>query len=251
MMKLAFAVLLACATTPALADDSDGGMVSPSGKPHLGVLTTLPLAWGEADDLGAIIRGETTQHWLRGALDERYDFVPLDMINAETDQLSALDYLLLAQPRALGAAENVALDEWVRGGGRLLLFADPMMTGETHYAIGDRRRPQDVALLSPILARWGLEMAMDVGQEAVDGKLLGHAMLPVALYGTLALRDAAGSAPSTCELFADAVVAQCEVGRGRVLVVADAAMLDPGMGDFDGVRTALDMLLRRAFHPER
>ncbi|WJY19078.1 ABC transporter [Alteriqipengyuania flavescens] len=239
MLRHVAALLLAALSTPALAQDQ-----APAERPALGVFTTLPLAWGEASDLGAVIRGETESHWLRGALDAEYTYVALDTLDEE---LAGLDYLLMAQPRGLGGAENVALDDWVRGGGRLLLFADPMMTGESHYGIGDRRRPQDVALLSPILARWGLTMTMDEAQESADGKMLDGTMLPVALYGTFALRDPAGGAPADCTLSAEAVVAECTVGEGRVVILADAAMLDPGMGEFAGVRTALAVLLGRAF----
>lgn len=221
-----------------------------SAKPALGVFTTLPLAWGEATDIGAIIRGEAEAHWLRGALDARYDYRALDTLGGDDAPLAPLGWLLMAQPRALSPAENVALDEWVREGGRLLLFADPMMTGESHYGIGDRRRPQDVALLSPILARWGLAMTMDAGQQSADGKMLGEVMIPVSLYGQLSLREPAGGGEAACTLLADAVVAECSVGDGTVLVLADAAMLDPGMGDFSGVQAALAALLARAFPGE-
>lgn len=228
---------------PALAQDDGTG----AEKPVLGVFTTLPLAWGEAGDLGAIIRGESKQHWLRAVLDEQFRFLPLDHIDDSEAELTEFDYMLLAQPRALGADENVALDAWVRDGGRLLLFADPMMTGESQFGIGDRRRPQDVALLSPILARWGLEMTQDAAQETADGKMLGETMIPVSLYGTLSQRSPAGGGDSSCEVLADGVVAECRVGEGHVLILADAAMLDPGMGDFSGVRDALDTLITRAF----
>ena len=78
--------------------------------------------------------------------------------------LSHVTRLLLAQPRALSGPENVALDAWVRGGGHLLLFADPMMTGESRFGIGDRQRPQDVILLSPILNRWCRDPQFDQNQ---------------------------------------------------------------------------------------
>ena len=67
---------------------------------------------------------------------------------------------MMIQPRPLSPQENVALDNWVAAGGRLLLFADPALTEDSAFAIGDRRRPQDVVLLSPILARWGLELEL-------------------------------------------------------------------------------------------
>ena len=137
--------------------------------------------------------------------------------------LAGLDYLLLAQPRALSPAENVALDDWLRAGGHLLLFADPLLTGESSFPIGDRRRPQDVNLISPILDHWGLSMAFD------DERQLGYSLvpamgtpIPVNLPGALTVHQGEGS----CELLAADVLASCEIGQGKVVLLADAALLD-------------------------
>jgi hypothetical protein len=128
-----------------------------------------------------------TGHWARPVLEQRFRLVPLDYLSA--DALAPHDTLLLAQPRALSAEENVALDGWVRGGGSLLLFADPMMTGESRFNLGDRRRPQDVALLSPILTHWDLELVFDDSQAAGLRFLGGNGpQLPVNLAGPGAAR---------------------------------------------------------------
>jgi hypothetical protein len=140
------------------------------------------------------------------------------------DPLAGLGLLVMAQPRALAPQENVALDRWVRKGGRLLLFADPMLTAQSAYAFGDRRRPESMVMLSPILARWGLVLEFDAEQPGGlrDAELLGS-KIPVDLPGRLA----AMRGKARCALLAEGLAASCRIGKGGALVVADAALLEP------------------------
>ncbi|MCW1381268.1 GldG family protein [Novosphingobium sp. KCTC 2891] len=210
-------------------------------RPALGLFTSLPILWNEAPDVAAMLAPASgPPHWARTALEQRYALVPLDTLTAP----GKLRLLLMAQPRPLSPQENVALDGWVRGGGRLLLFADPMLTWESAFALGDRRRPQDVVLLSPILAHWGLELRFDEDQPPGLREIEGST-LPVNLAGHFALR-AGGAEGSRCRIVEAGFVADCAIGNGRALVVADAALLEPG--DSAGSRkAALDGLLDRAF----
>src|SRR5690606_38800476 len=146
---------------------------------------TLPLYWGEADGLGDLLDAGGDAHWARAVLERDYRLLPLDWLGEAG--IARVRLLLLAQPRPLAPEENVALDAWVRGGGRLLLFADPMLTGESRFAVGDRRRPQDVALLSPILDHWGLVLEFPEDQPAVTRQIeaAGEA-IPVRLAGRFA-----------------------------------------------------------------
>lgn len=194
---------------------------APDALPELGLMGSIPIYWGEAEGVSELLGDHAAPHWARAQLERDYRLRPLDTLTE--DSLAGLDFLLLAQPRALGPAENVALDAWVRAGGRLLLFADPMLTGHSRFAIGDRRRPQDVILLSPILDHWGLRLEFDIGRE--PGVILvesAGAAIPVNLPGQFAsvARD------SGCALEADAILASCEIGAGRAVVLADAALLD-------------------------
>ena len=192
-----------------------------SDLPELGLMGTIPIYLGESDGLGQLLAGEGTSHWARAQLEADFSLSPLDTLSAES--LRGLDYLLLAQPRALSPAENVALDTWVREGGRLLLFADLMLTGESRFAIGDRRRPQDVILLSPILAHWGLDLQFDMDQAAGFTVVSAPgASIPVNLPGTFEATEGEGD----CAMMAGTVAARCEIGKGSVVVLADAAMLD-------------------------
>lgn len=202
-------------------------------------MTTLPLMWGEAADVGELLGGEAGTGWVRQELEQRFVLEPLDTLDEAG--LARLDRLVLAQPRGLTPAENVALDAWVRGGGRLLLFADPMLTRHTRYPVGDRRRPQDVVLLSPILTHWGLELLFD-GDQRTDEWLVavGEVPVPVHLAGTVK------PAPNArCATEADQILVKCAIGKGRVTIFADAAVLDDGSADIG--RTALETLLATAF----
>lgn len=213
-------------------------------KPDLGLLTTLPIYWSESLEIGEALDSREEPHWARVTLEADYDLLPLDTLDAGEGGLGGLDYLLLAQPRALSPPENVALDDWVRAGGHALVFADPFLTGDSRFGIGDRRRPQDVVLLSPILRRWGLELQFDPGQP--DGEYyvkLASGEIPVNLAGRLV--EVTGSAPSDCTLSASGLVAECAIGRGRAVVVADAALLEGWRAE--PARAQLETLAERAF----
>ncbi len=202
---------------------------------------TVPIYWGEAAGLEELIHGDAPPHWARAKLEEHFTLAPIDYLSAET--LAKYHYLLLAQPRGLSPEENVALDRWVRDGGQLLLFADPMMTGESRFHLGDRRRPQDVALLSPILARWGLDLAFDpqqaAGLQAVDHH--GTAM-PVNMRGVLRYADE----QALCNIPGEGLLAHCNIGDGQAMVIADAAMLDLH-GPHANAPTALHWLVSHVF----
>ena len=203
---------------------------------------TVPIYWGESAGLAELLSAETPQHWARERLEQAHRLVPVDYLDAAT--LASHSRLLLAQPRGLTPEENVALDAWVRGGGKLLLFADPRMTGDSRFGIGDRRRPQDVVLLSPILDHWGLRLEFDENQEVGPSvREIAGTPVPVNLPGRFALT---GEGVRACRLGEDALLAECQLGAGRVVILADAALLDIA-GPWTGAPEALDRLVALAF----
>jgi hypothetical protein len=227
--------------------------VQQANAPALGLFTSLPIYWHETDDFSQVLDGPSGDdddhsgeghggtHWVRTALEADHRLVPLDALDGE--DLPALSRLVMAQPRPLAPAENVALDEWVRGGGRLLLFADPFLTEHSRFVLGDKRRPQDIVLLSPILSHWGIELRFDEDQsEAVRVVALGGGRVPVRLPGTLVRIE--GGVGSECRIEDGGLLATCAIGRGRATIVADAAMLETGRTDGAG---ALGALVERAF----
>ena len=215
-----------------------------SERPRLGLMTSLPIYWGENLDISEALDSQAPPHWARTALEEDYRLAPLDTLDALGDD-DAPELLLLAQPRPLSPSENVALDDWVRSGGHVLIFADPLLTAHSRFHLGDRRRPQDVILLSPILRRWGLELTFDPAQPQGERRIsAGEAIVAVSQAGRF--ERSPTSAPSDCTLEGDNLVADCRIERGRALIVADAALLDR-RPDLAESRSALDVLTRRAF----
>ena len=212
----------------------------PAARPDqpIGLFTSLPLIWGEGSDLGQLLTNPPPPHRVRDALAALGPLQPLDTLEGLGP---ALRRLVIAQPRPLSPAENLALDNWVQGGGQVLLLADPLLTEPSVYALGDPRRPQDVVLLSPILNRWGLELTFDEQQPA------GLRMIAVA--GPAVPVDLAGAWRTTggqCRAEGQGLLVTCSIGRGRVTALADAEVL--AAQDPDKLREpALANLLNRAF----
>lgn len=187
-------------------------------KQGVGLFTSLPILWGEADGIADLLRQDVSPHWAREVIAARGAVVPLDRLTAIP---AGLRTLVLAQPRPLAPDENVALDRWVRRGGRVLLFADPMLTFRSAYALGDRRAPEATVLLSPVLARWGLRLEFDEAQPFGGHEIAWNGVeIPVNLAGRFT------TSSRGCLLQAGGLVARCRVGKGRVLAVADAALLE-------------------------
>jgi hypothetical protein len=199
-------------------------------KTPLGLVTSLPIYWAEAPEFTDMLgEGGAPEHWVRAALETRHVLDPIDALNAET--LAGHDRLILAQPRTFAAAENVALDDWAAKGGRALIFADPLLTEHSEFAFGDKRRPQGAALMSPILARWGLELTFDDAQTA-DWRVNESfgISVPVKLSGAFGLIDNR-SDRAACIISESGLIARCTIGEGSVVIVADAAVLETGAGE--------------------
>ena len=246
--SLAFAGPAAAQVDVALPAEADA-------RPALALMGTIPIYWGEAAGLEELLSGAGSPHWARAVIEGTARPVPLDYLSAEA--LAPFDMLLMAQPRGLSGEENVALDAWVREGGRLLLFADPAMTGGSRFGIGDRRRPQDTVLLSPILAHWGLRLnapeggiaahhdhGADHGDPSDRSVTFGQATLPLDEEGAFTLLGEDGA--SDCALALDGVLARCAIGAGHVLLLADAAILDLA-GPREGAEAGFRALLADAF----
>lgn len=244
MNRLSFPKLLAAALALLLL--APAASAEPRGQ--VGLFTTLPLYWREANGISELIAPEAAPPWARKLIERDYELVPLDVLSGEGAILNGLSRLLLAQPRMLSPAENVALDVWVRQGGRLLLFADPLLTAESRYGIGDKRRPQDVALLSPILSHWGLQLRFDEDQPAGERLAeVGEIKMPIDAAGRFSYRPA-DEPDTSCSPRSGGLIAECTIGKGRALVVADAALFD-GDAATPEREQALGWLLTRAFAP--
>ena len=229
------ALLPAAAMAAALAACSPPVPEPPENRVALGLMTSLPIFWTGGDAFKELDGAASEPHWAKTRLEFGYRLEPLDVLLP--DRLSKLDVLVLGQPRALSPEENVALDDWVRAGGRVLVFADPQLVGEYPYSFGDPRRPIDSILLSPILTRWGLELTQ--AEPDVRTLPLGDAKMAVAAAGAWRLLP---SEDAPCKLSLEQVLATCTIGAGRVGLLADATLLEDPVGG-EGSPEALDTLL--------
>ena len=115
-------------------------------RPTLLLITSLPLVFGE--DFSLQNNGSPALK----ALETRYRVTTISV--TDQSELAKGRLLLMAQPLAQPAEDLVALDSWVRSGGRLLLFADPMLEWPSNRPLGDPLRPAGMFMDTGLLAHW-------------------------------------------------------------------------------------------------
>lgn len=203
-------------------------------RPTLLLLTSLPLVFGE--DFSLRQNGSPALK----ALETRYRVEPISV--TDPTELAKGGLLLMAHPLAQPAEDLVALDKWVRSGGRLLLLADPMLEWPSERAPGDPLRPPPMFADTGLLAHWGLRL------DAPDER--GPRTQKLGSYDVTTVSP--GKLFGSCRIAPDRLVAQCRIGKGRATVVADADLLDadrlgPGAShNLDGVLGELAELEPRA-----
>jgi hypothetical protein len=180
----------------------------PAQRPSLLLLTSLPLVFGEHFSL------QDTGSPALMALDTRYRVVPISV--ADATELRKGRLLLMAHPLAQPAEDLVALDQWVRSGGRVLLLADPMLEWPSSRPLGDPLRPPPMFMDTGLLAHWDLRLDAPDERGPKAEKLAGYDVLTVS----------PGSLYGGCAINADRLVARCRIGKGAATVVADADLLD-------------------------
>ena len=197
----------------------------PAERPTLLLLTSLPLMFGESF---SVEQGGTPA---LAALESRYKVVPISV--TAPGELAKGRLLLMAQPRAQPAEDLVALDKWVRSGGRLLLLADPMLEWRSELPLGDPLRPPPMFMDTGLLAHWGLRLDAPDERGVATRELRGSEVVTVSpgrLFGG-------------CRIGPGRLAADCRVGKGRATIVADADLLDVARLGPDGHRN-LDLILR-------
>lgn len=184
------------------------------------LMSSLPLVYGAGVDMAGMIAGKARPHPLYSALVQDHDLVVADVLDGKA--LSGARLIVLVQPRALTPQELVALDDFIRGGGRMLLFADPRLEWPAGMGLGDPAGPLRSSLVSPLLAHWGLEL-VDPGLDQVR---LAPSQAVLVHPGQFGERPGK-SGDASCRIAAEGHVARCSVGRGRAVLIADADLLDP------------------------
>lgn len=198
----------------------------PARRPPLHLLSGLPLIWSEGGVAETLGRSRPLAAML--LLRSRHDVLPLAA--ARPRSLAGPGPLLAVQPR-IDAEGLVAVDDWVRRGGRMLLLADPDLRWPTRLPPGDPARPPGVAPLLPLLAHWGLALSPAGGDPLMlrDVEWAGAVWrVRPGAPGRLASTDGA------CAILAGGLAADCRIGQGRAVILADADLLDDdlwvGMG---------------------
>ena len=195
-------------------------------RPTVAVITALPLFWDEKGQAGRADAAIVT------VLRTRFTIQPIDD-PAQLDQ-SRARLLLLAQPRAMAPEALVAVDRWVRGGGKALVLADPLLLWPSDLPMGDRRRAPSVSLLEPLLHHWGFAFGpVETGER--------RWFLPDDTLVTVSGAQRASEAD---------MVQRKRIGRGEVVLLGDADLIDDRLWLADPARP-LDPRLWSADTPAR
>ncbi len=196
---------------------------------RLAILSGVPLEWRGPVDMTTILDGSAQLSPLLPALSARFDTVRLDAIDAKS--LAGVDVAMLAQPRALSPAELVDIDRWVRDGGHVLVLADPLLSWPADYPLGDRRNPQIASQLTPLLGHWGLDLDLSAG-EGDDVFIANGHRVDTTSTGRFRITG------EGCALSLTGRRADCKLGRGRAVLIADADLLNPALWSGGGVDAA-------------
>lgn len=181
---------------------------APAGKPRLLLLTSLPLVFGEGFGLEG--GGSPTLK----ALSERYTVLPISTTSPA--ELRKASLMMMAHPPAQTPDNLVELDAWVRGGGRVLLLADPLLEWPSDRPLGDSLRPPSMFMDTGLLKHWGLRLEPPE-QPGPQMRQLG---------GYEVMTASPGSLSGDCKVSADRLTARCRIGRGHATIIADADLLD-------------------------
>jgi hypothetical protein len=175
-------------------------------RPSLAVITGLPLFWDEAG------RGGPRDAPIVTLLRTRFTVTPMD--DPLHLKASGTRSLLLAQPRALTPAQLVAIDQWVRDGGTIVVLADPLLRWPSDLPLSDRRRAPSVSLLQPLLAHWGFRPN---GVEKAEIRHRTAEAYLVTLSGAQVYADGTGDRQP---------LHRKRIGKGEVLLLGDADPID-------------------------
>ena len=191
----------------------------------IGLLSSLPLAGGFDEQ-----SRRTLPPWF--VLEEIRKAFDVQELTGEIEQIpEGLNVLMLVHPKRVSRNTQLAIDQFVLRGGRLLLFVDPYSEqdrGEQYFGIPSKDKSSDLA---PLLGAWGVRQ--------VPGKVLGDGH-----YGQFVnLKDSADPVwqPTALALPASAMNQQDVATAGlQSINLTTAGILEP----LEGSRTTFSPLLR-------
>lgn len=212
-------VLAALAALAALAVAGSSDRLGPrpaEERPALAMVTSLPLVFGEEFGLDKGGSPALTR------LEQRYKVMPIGV--ADRQSLQGKGMLLMAHPRAQPAEVLVQIDQWVRGGGKLLLLADPKLDWPSSRPFGDRLRPQPAFADTGLLVHWGLKLS---GPEDGSAGSSGHL-----------------ASSGKCIIVGGGMIARCPIGQGWATVIADADFMNVEESEADSLSLLIGELNR-------
>ncbi|MGI9336565.1 MAG: GldG family protein, partial [Gammaproteobacteria bacterium] len=124
----------------------------------VGVLSTLPISGAGPQ---AAMRGAMAPPWfVMEQIRQLFNIVDID---PKAEKLpEEADVLLLVHPKGLSDAMLYAIDQFVLGGGRALVFLDPNADSEQPQMMGGMPMPGDRnSRLEGLMPAWGLELEAD------------------------------------------------------------------------------------------
>ena len=215
MMLLLFAQ---CAPT-ATSEQKNGVKASVSIK----MMTSLPIVWGEGSSMQEILSGDSKsapiyKHW-----QNQYEMKAVDSLEGLIG--GKTDIVMLVQPRAMAPADLAELDGWIRNGGDAIIMTDPDLVWPSELPLGDPQRPLSSGLLSPLLKHWGLELvSKENAAVMVELEFADQKITTVGVGGFEIIKQNSAKEVA-CKLSEAGFIAQCQIGKGRVILAADADFL--------------------------
>ena len=124
-------------------------------RPVIGLLSTLPL---DGQSRQAMMMGRPPQPWLiLERIEELFEVRHLaaaDLERVEGD----VDVLMVVHPKGLSGRARYAIDQFVLGGGRALVFVDPNAEGDMAAGVPGLPPIPGKSEFGDLLAAWGLEL---------------------------------------------------------------------------------------------
>lgn len=131
-------------------------------RPVLGIVTNLTLDTGPVG-MGAVEQGVAPEPYF--VYEQLRDAFQIEFLEQDFDEVPAsVDVLMIAHPRELDDRTQFAIDQFVLGGGRALVFVDPysevsLVPGPTGQPI---RGYTESSNLDRLLNAWGVDMEDEV-----------------------------------------------------------------------------------------
>jgi ABC-type uncharacterized transport system involved in gliding motility auxiliary subunit len=134
--------------------------------PVVGLLSSLPLKGAGPH---AALRGMAGPEWM--VMEQVDKLFEVEVIETDATEIPRkVDVLLLVHPKALSDGTLYAIDQFVLGGGRALVFIDP-------HSESDRPQQQGMAMMAPTRSSELAKLFASWGVESEPGKVAGDLQL--------------------------------------------------------------------------